>query len=241
MREELAEQFVGELDEFGIACDCEQAKTMVRHLELLIEKNQSVNLTCITEPSEAVTLHLVDSLLPLACESLSFDESDRFLDLGTGGGFPGIPFGVMTGAHGTLLDSVGKKVSAVNEFIDVLGLKRLHAVHERVEDYARVHGGSQTVVLARAVAQSNVLVEYAAPLLSRGGVLVVQKGRPEDTEIERAVRAAEICGMSLVSRETFELPRNLGHREVLVFKKEGKPRVRLPRRTGMAKKEPLGE
>ncbi|WP_204792808.1 16S rRNA (guanine(527)-N(7))-methyltransferase RsmG [Olsenella profusa] len=241
MHDALIAQLVEELAVFGIRCKKEQAELMVRHLELLIEKNKVVNLTRITEPADAVTLHLVDSLLPLASREVSVSEKDRYLDLGTGGGFPGIPFGVMTGSHGTLLDSVGKKVAAVNEFIQELGMRRLVAVHDRVEDYARTHGGSQTIVLARAVAQTNALVEYATPLLSHNGLLLVQKGRPETEEIERGVRAAKICGLELVSRETFELPRGLGHREVLVFKKVRKPTIKLPRKTGLAKREPLGE
>lgn len=240
MTDSLIQQLVSELDDFGITCELSQASLMVRHLELLIEKNKVVNLTRITDLNEAVTLHLVDSLLPLSCEAVSASESDRFLDMGTGGGFPGIPFGVMTGAHGVLIDSVGKKVDAVNSFITEIGLRRLSAIHTRVEDYALTHGGSQTIVLARAVAQTNTLVEYAAPLLSRNGLLIVQKGHPEQSEIEAGVRAGEICGLSLVSRETFELPRGLGHREVLVFRKVAKPRIRLPRKVGTAKKSPLG-
>lgn len=240
MTNSLVQQLIDELDSFGIACGSSQAQLMIRHLDLLIKKNKVTNLTRITNPSESVTLHLVDSLLPLSCKVVSADERDRYLDLGTGGGFPGIPFGVMTGAHGVLVDSVGKKVDAVNEFISELGLKRLTAIHTRVEDYAMNHAGSQTIVLARAVAQTNVLVEYASPLLSRDGLLLVQKGRPDQSEIEAGVKAAELCGMELVSRETFELPREMGHREVLVFKKVGKPRIRLPRKVGVAKRDPLG-
>lgn len=240
MTDDLVQQLIDELADFGISCDQLQAQLMIRHLELLIERNKVVNLTRITSPYESVTLHLVDSLLPLSSEVFSVGENDRFLDLGTGGGFPGIPFGVMTGAHGVLVDSVGKKVDAVNSFIDALGLKRLSAIHTRIEDYALTHGGSQNVVLARAVAQTNVLVEYAAPLLSRGGLLLVQKGRPNQNEIEAGVRAGELCGMSLVSRETFELPRGLGHRELFVFKKVGKPKLHLPRKVGVAKRDPLG-
>lgn len=240
MNEGLVQQLISELDDFGIVCELSQARLMIRHLELLIEKNKVVNLTRITDPNDSVTLHLVDSLLPLSCKDVSVTENDRYLDLGTGGGFPGIPFGVMSKSHGVLIDSVGKKVDAVNSFIEELGLKRITALHTRVEDYALAHKGSQTIVLARAVAQTNVLVEYAAPLLSRGGLLLVQKGKPDQGEVDAGVKAGELCGMNLVSRETFELPRDLGHREVLVFRKVDKPKLKLPRKAGVAKRNPLG-
>lgn len=240
MEDQLVEQLMGELASFGISCDQGRAELMVRHLMLVIEKNKVMNLTRIVDPSEAVTLHLVDSLLPLCCSELRMSEGIRFLDVGTGGGFPGIPLGVMTDAAGLLIDSVGKKVSAVNEFISELGLERLEARQIRVEDLARECLRCFDVVIARAVAQTNVLIEYAAPLLSKDGVLVVEKGQPSSEELSNAERAADICGLRLVSRETFELPREFGHRVVLLYQKFGSSRIKLPRRTGLAKHEPLG-
>lgn len=229
-----------ELAGFGISCSDDQARLLVRHLLLVIEKNRVVNLTRVVDPQEAVTLHVVDSLLPLACEGIALDRSSRFLDLGTGAGFPGIPLGIMTGAHGLLVDSVNKKVQAVSEFAARIGLSALHALHARVEDCALRHPKSQDYVFARAVAQSNVLIEYAAPLLKTGGLLVLEKARPTDEELACASEAAKICGMRDVSRETFELPRELGHREILVYKKVSEPSIRLPRKVGEAKRSPLG-
>ena len=95
-----------ELAGFGISCSDGQARLLVRHLLLVIEKNRTVNLTRIVDPQEAVTLHVVDSLLPMACKGIALDCSSRFLDLGTGAGCPGIPLGIMTGAVGLLVDSV---------------------------------------------------------------------------------------------------------------------------------------
>lgn len=240
MEETLVAQLLEEVASYGIFCDEGAARRMIGHLLLVIEKNKVVNLTRITDPTEAVTLHCLDSILPLAVEGVGSRSFSSFLDLGTGAGFPGIPFGIMTGSAGVLIDSVGKKVAAVSEFIDVLGLDNLHAEHVRVEDYAARKPGSCDLVLARAVAQSNVLVEYASPLLARHGLLVVEKGRPDDSELEAARRAAGLCGMSLVRQHGFELPRELGHREILVFEKVDKPRLKLPRRVGVAKHEPLG-
>ena len=228
------------LDSYGIACDQDQAALLLRHLELVIEKNKVVNLTRITNPEEAVVLHIVDSLLPLAVPEVKKKLGGKFLDMGTGAGFPGIPYGILSEAPGALVDSVGKKVAAVVEFCSELGLDGLSGGHFRLEDYATSHRGEFDVVLARAVAQSNVLVEYASPLLSNGGILVLEKAKPEVTEINASKRAAKICGLSLVDIQEFELPNELGHRTVIVYRKTHKPEIKLPRRNGLAKNEPLG-
>ena len=238
--EHLVEQLIDELSQFGISLMQEQARTLVSYLGLVIEKNKVMNLTRITNLSEAVTLHLVDSLLPLASDALQVDQGSRILDMGTGAGFPGVPVAVVTGAQALLVDSVRKKTDAVSEFAVALGLGNVSTRHARLEELARELAFSQDVVFARAVARTNVLIEYATPFLSLNGMLVVEKGRPEDDEIAEAKKAASICGLSLVSRETFELPRDLGHREIFIYKKVGKSKIKLPRRTGLAKSQPLG-
>ena len=237
--EAMSAELIDHLGAYGIECDERRASLLLRH-SLVIEKNKVVNLTRITSLQEALLLHVVDSLLPLACPEVELSESSCFVDLGTGAGYPGIPLAVMTGATALLVDSVGKKVSAVNEFIGELRLDRARALHVRAEEIAPEYLGRQDYVFARAVAQSNVLIEYAAPLLRMHGRLVLEKGRPSAEELDASLRAAKICGMTHVSRETFELPNDLGHREILIYEKVAKPRVKLPRRTGLAKKEPLG-
>lgn len=228
------------LDDYGISCDERRVSLLIRHLDLVIEKNKVMNLTRITDVSEALVLHVVDSLLPLACKDVTLSSSSSFVDMGTGAGFPGIPLGIMTDAQGTLIDSVGKKVSAVNEFIATLGLDNLVAEHGRLEDLACSLRGTQDYVFARALARTNILIEYAAPFLKKNGLLVVSKAYPDQDELEEAQSAGEICGLAYVSRETFELPQNLGHREILLYQKTGKAKIRLPRKAGTAKREPLG-
>ena len=230
------------LGAYGIEAEIDKVSLLLRHLELLEEKNATTNLTRIAPGSDALIAHVLDSLLPLPylCQ-LTDGTRVSFVDIGTGGGFPGLPLACMTDWDATLIDSVGKKTDAVSDFIDALGLEsRARALHVRAEDLARKEPGAYNLVVTRAVAQSNVLLEYASPLLSDGGLLVLYKARPTPEELEAADRASSLCGMKLVSRETFDLPENTGHRELLYFKKVGKPRIRLPRRTGLASKEPLG-
>lgn len=225
--------------EFRKLATREQWATLTRHLELVIERNRTMNLTRITGWDEAVCLHIVDSLL--LQDAFAEAPAGAFLDIGTGAGYPGIPLAIVTGRKATLLDSVGKKAAAVREFVHELGLdERVRVEAARVEELARKERGRYAVVCARAVAQTGTLVEYAAPLLRRGGRLVAAKGHLSDEELARGNRVAKLCGMRMVSRETFELPAGMGHREVVSYERMGNPSVRLPRATGMAQHHPLG-
>lgn len=227
---------------FGVDATEGQCSLLLEHLELVVERNRTLNLTRIESVEEGTVLHVLDSLLPLpALRGLVGQGDQSFVDLGTGAGFPGIPVGVVTGWEGTLIDSVGKKVGAVADFLGKLSLDgALRAEHLRAEDLARRDGTVYDVVLARAVAQTGVLLELSSPLLVRGGYLVAYKGHPTDRELSVADACAELVGMRNVSRETFELPDGFGHREVLIYEKIGTSHVSLPRRNGMAKREPLG-
>lgn len=237
--EQLADELGVILAGYGIDSTNRQRNLLVRHLLLVIERNKVINLTRISDPRAGLVLHVLDSLL-LAPAVMRSPEGP-FVDMGTGAGFPGIPLSVMTQREGLLVDSVGKKVSAVADFVEDLGLGNLlEARHARVEDLAREEAGRFSVVVARAVAQANVLVEYAAPLLNKGGHLVMAKGNLSRDEIEAGDRAATLCGMRRVSRETFDLLDGMGHREVIVYERIEKPHLRLPRKAGMAKRQPLG-
>ena len=209
------------------------------HLQMVMQKNRTTNLTRIDGIEDGAYLHVVDSLLLLS----AFEAAPKgaFVDIGTGAGYPGIPLAIATGRKGLLVDSVRKKAAAVEEFVRELGLQnRVEVSSLRAEDLGRERRGRYAVVTARAVAQTNVLVEYAAPLLQKDGRLVVAKARPSEEEIAAASRAAHICGLELVSRETFELPEERGHREVLSYQKVRNPSIKLPRATGVAQHHPLG-
>lgn len=225
-------------DEFQINLSNEQIGRCLDHLSLVIEANEKMNLTRILNVDDALVLHILDSLLLL--KPLEVSPEGRFLDMGTGAGFPGIPLAIASGRHGVLLDSVRKKVNAVQSFIDTLRLDGAQVIHDRIEHYALSNGGSFSCVVARALASLPVLVEYASPYLELGGLFVVTKGRPEEDELTSGYSAAEICGLDLIDLMSIELPHALGHREILVFEKIGRPQIKLPRAVGLAKKSPLG-
>ena len=216
-------------DEYGLSLTADQIQLLLTDLKLMLEKNHILNLTSIRDPFDALVLHILDSLLFL-----------KPLDMGTGGGFPGLPLACTRPYEVTLLDSIGKKVAACSEFADHLGLSsRITCVHSRLEDYAKDIPHSFNFVVARALSSLNVLIEYATPLLSRTGFLICGKGNPSDVELENAALSAKICNLQLVSRETYELPADYGHREFFIYRKVGSSKVKLPRKAGEAKRNPI--
>lgn len=236
----LEDMLVRELNGFGIDCSPTQAQLLIKHLELVIEKNKEVNLARVDSLDKGVYLHVIDSLLCVPAVR-AYADDPAILDLGSGGGYPGIPLAIMGCGTVTLLDSIAKKIAALQSFIKELGIENTcSAVCCRSEELATQEPNSFDIVVARAVAQSNVLIELSAPLLKTGGILIALKANPSDDELAIADKAASLCGMSYVSRETFELPNDLGHREIICFKKSGEPSLKLPRRNGMATKRPLG-
>ncbi|MGN0055390.1 MAG: 16S rRNA (guanine(527)-N(7))-methyltransferase RsmG [Atopobiaceae bacterium] len=237
--DELVEELTQDVEPYGIELTDKQKDKLVRHLMLVIQKNQTVNLTRITNERDAVVLHILDSLLMAGM--VEETPKGRFMDIGTGAGFPGIPLVVVTGRKGVLVDSVAKKANAVEEFVQELGLRTRATVRAgRVEEMPARDRCGYTAVVARAVGQINTLIEYAAPLLQIGGRLVVTKAYPSDEEMEAGLRAAEICGFEPAEYETHDLPRGLGHREIYSYELVRHARIGLPRKVGMAQHHPLG-
>ena len=232
-----SESLMSLAETYGIKLTYDQARLCVEHVAYVNQVNAYINLTRITDMNEALVLHILDSLL-----FARYVEEGRtaFLDMGTGAGFPGIPLHVLTGIPGTLLDSVGKKVKAVEAFCNALGLTDLTGVHDRLESYAVEHPASCDLVVVRAVAPIPVLIEYAAPILRRGGQLLISKGNPEDDEVAQGLKAAKVCGFELRRHESCDLPDNCGHREFFSLMKVSKPSIKLPRSVGEARRRPLG-
>jgi len=225
-------------DEAGISLDDLTRTRLLEYLDRVIEANQSLNLTRITTPVDAVRLHLVDSLL--AVQEVETSPQGPLLDIGTGGGFPGAVLCIAVDRPGVLLDSVAKKSRAVNAILDGMGLElELRSEAQRAEEHAVSHPAHYAVVTARAVAQLPALVELASPLLVTGGRLIALKGAPDSSELARGRAAATLVGMREVSVRFAELPGGGENRCIVVYERAGKSRTRLPRRTGLAQNTPL--
>jgi 16S rRNA (guanine527-N7)-methyltransferase len=212
---------------------------LARHVELVLDANQRVNLTRIIDPASAARLHTADSLSVL--DDVGKAPKGALLDLGSGAGFPGIPLAICTTRDVVLLDSVSKKVRELDLMVSALGLEdRVAATAGRAEALARSRPGTFSVIVARAVSELPALLELASPLLASDGRLVCMKGSPSREEVGRADAVAPLLGMRVEYQRAFDLPQEAGHRTVLCYRKVAAPRVALPRREGLAQHSPLG-
>lgn len=215
----------------------EQRKLLDLHLELVLKENEISNLTRIIDQEQGQLLHIEDSLLGLP-EFLSA-PSGRYGDLGTGGGFPGLPLAIMSGRETVLIDSVAKKTHALDRIIEQLGLAgQIITYTGRAEELAHEQPASFSVLTARALSSLPSLLELAVPLLHQGGQLICYKASLDEDEIERCGELQEKLGMKLVSKRKTVLSDGETHRALLVFEKIAEPTVKLPRRPGMAQKRP---
>lgn len=231
------------LSEFNISLSQEALEKAIKHTHLVLEKNKVLNLTAIRDMDKALVLHTLDSLLflkEMTSQEALRGSKTKVLDLGTGGGFPGLPIACCGSWEVVLLDSVGKKIKACQEFVNELDLEnQVECVHDRFETYATKHRHEFDYVVARAVAPLDVLIEYAEPLVKQNGYLIFSKGNPSLEEITAAQKVQKLCGFEIVSRETFELPNDFGRREIFSYKKVSQSKVKLPRRNGEARNKPL--
>jgi 16S rRNA (guanine527-N7)-methyltransferase len=209
-----------------------------RYVELLLDANRRLNLTRVVEPEAVARLHLLDALaaLPLLDEA----EPDSALDLGSGGGVPGIVLALARpGMAWTLVDSVRKKADALTGFVEALDLRTVTVLAERAEVLGRgPQRESFDLVTARACAAMPVIAEYALPLLRVGGWLLAWKGRIEDEELAAGARAStELGGGSPILHGT-SMPSLGDHSFVRVIKLAPTP-ARYPRRPGDPSRQPL--
>ena len=211
---------------------------MGQYLDLILEANKTTNLTRITSRDEALVLHIDDSLVGL--KEVSEAPEGLYGDLGSGGGFPGVPLALATGRETVLVDSVKKKMAIVQQAVNQLGLGRqITTCSDRIEDLALDRPGSFSVLTARALSRLVALLELSSPLLVKGGRLVCYKAQLSDEEMQEALAVEDLLGMRLVSQRETMLSDGETRRTIVVFEKVGKAKLKLPRRIGAAQKTPL--
>lgn len=221
----------------GIEITDEQEGILLADLRAITEINKTMNLTRITSEEEGIVLHLEDSLTGLPY--IDAAPEGLYGDLGTGGGFPGVPICLMTGRKTVLVDSVKKKIRAVVGVANELGLSGLIEGYDgRIEDLAIERKGQFAVLSARALSSLPSLMELACPLLMRNGRLVCYKAQPSDEELQMASDIESLLEMKKIAHDEFELSDG-SKRCIIVYEKIDKPHVKLPRRVGLAQKTPL--
>lgn len=209
-------------------------------MEGILSWNEKVNLTNITDPAEFRIKHNADSLM--CVDFPEFQEAESVIDVGTGGGFPGIPLAVYAPEKQfTLLDSLKKRLKIIDELAGELGISNIDLVHGRAEDAARMKGHREKydLCVSRAVSNLATLAEYCLPFIKVGGYLLAYKGPGAEEEVKEASKALKILGGSLVEiRETSMEEYGLDHRILVIKKVRNTPKA-YPRKAGTPLKEPL--
>ncbi len=225
-------------EEEGFALSSSQKRKFYDFYELLMEKNKVMNLTGITEFHEVVEKHFLDSVSLQRVMDLS--QPLRVLDLGTGAGFPGVPLKIaFPELQITLVDSLKKRVSFLEEAVCALDLENVEVIHARAEDLARDSRYREIYDLAvsRAVAHLSTLQEYCIPFLRIGGKFVSYKSKAVEEEVREAKNSCFLLGGSVSDIFKFEL-HGYGRSFVIVDKVKKTPKS-YPRKAGLPSKEPL--
>ena len=215
-----------------------QLEQFFEYMNLLIEWNEKINLTAITEPKEIILKHFVD------CATINkFIDKNKVLDIGTGAGFPGIPLKIINeNLEITLADSLNKRIKFLDIVIETLELNKIETIHARAEELAKnkKYRESYDIVVSRAVAALNVLLEYTTPFIKVGGKVICMKGNNVEEEIKESKNAIKILGTKMLPVEKVILPDTEITRKIITVKKIKNTPAKYPRKAGLPGKEPLG-
>lgn len=236
------QQFIDDLSLWGITLTDIQLQQFDKFYELLIEWNEHINLTAITDKDEVYKKHFLDSLSFSQCINFTPMQNKKVLDLGTGAGFPGIPLKILyPEASFTLVDSLNKRIDFLNLVINELGLNNITTVHSRAEDLARDLSFREQYdfVVSRAVANLSVLSEYCIPFVKIDGRFISYKSENALDEIDQARNAIGVLGCKKPNLIMFSLPNSdLKRVNVSIQKIKSTPDT-YPRKAGIPSKKPL--
>ncbi len=236
--EEFKKKMKFYLEELSIMFNEEQYKKFYKYMNLLLEWNEKINLTAITNKEDIILKHFIDSLTI----SKYIDKNSKLIDVGTGAGFPGIPIKIYRDdLEITLLDSLNKRVNFLNEVIKELKLENIVAIHGRAEEIGRNKKYREyfDVATSRAVANLSTLSEYLVPFVKEDGIIISMKGDNIEEEQEEAKRAIKVLGANIKKIDKFELPKSDIKRSLVILKKVEKTPIKYPRKPGTPAKEPI--
>ncbi|NLK99079.1 MAG: 16S rRNA (guanine(527)-N(7))-methyltransferase RsmG [Clostridiales bacterium] len=227
------------LEELNINLSDIQIAQFIDYYELLIEKNKVMNLTAITELSEVISKHFLDSL---SIVKVYRPDKERILDLGTGAGLPGIPIKIaFPNTKIVLMDSLNKRIQFLDEVIEKLNLENISAIHGRAEEYGKRAGYREAfdICSSRAVAKLSILSEYCLPFVKIGGKFISYKSGNISDELNEANNAISLLGGQVKKAEGFELPQTEIKRSLIIIEKASNTPNKYPRAAGKPAKEPL--
>lgn len=231
------EEFIQALKDKGITLSQKQLEQFETYYKTLVEWNQKMNLTAITNKEDVYLKHFYDSL------TISFDyefNNQTLCDIGAGAGFPSIPLKIVyPDLKITIVDSLTKRITFLNHLTKVLELENVKAISARAEDYAISHRESFDIVTARAVARLNILDELCLPLVKGDGDFITLKGLKAKEELEEAKKGIEKLGGKIIKEVDFTLTDENDHRCNIFIHKVKQTPIKYPRQFGQIKKKPL--
>lgn len=234
------EQFQSMLAEKGISLSPRQLEQYEDYYRTLVEWNEKMNLTAITEKDAVYLKHFFDSIS--ATFYFDFTKPIHICDVGAGAGFPSIPIKIaFPHLKITIVDSLNKRISFLEYLAKELKLENVHFIHDRAETFGQKaeHREKYQVVMARAVARLSVLSELCLPLTKVGGTFIAMKSLHASDELQAAKKAITVLGGKLENIQTFILPLEESERSLLFISKEKKTPKQYPRKPGTPNKTPI--
>ena len=208
--------------------------------DYMIEMNQVMNLTSITEEDEVILKHFYDSMSVV--KYYDFNQGEYVIDVGTGAGFPGIPLAILLpGIQFTLMDSLNKRITFLKDVVEKCGLKNVECIHSRAEELAKdeKYREKYDICVSRAVANLSILLEYCIPFIKKGGKFISYKSISSEEELSASQNAQNKLCCKLKNNISFELPDTDNKRNFLIFEKFDLTASKYPRNNGIPRKKPL--
>ena len=225
------------LSEINIEINENKIDMFYLYMQELLEWNKKINLTAIEDENEIILKHFIDSLTV----QKYIKNAQNIIDIGTGAGFPGIPLAIVNEKSNiVLLDSLNKRINFLNNVIQKLELSNVKAIHGRAEDLAKIvqHREKYDIVISRAVAPFNILLEYMLPFNKVNSYTIAMKGSNIE-EVDISNNALKKLGGKIEKIEKIKLPNTDIKRNIIIVRKIEETPKKFPRKAGIPKKEPL--
>ena len=232
--------FLSDLEKLGITLSNEQLEQFLIYYEMLVEWNEKMNLTAITDFQDVMKKHFVDSVSLIKAYDVT--KSVSIIDVGTGAGFPGLALKIaFPQLRVTLLDSLNKRILFLDAVIDKLNLSDVETIHGRAEDFVKPGKLREKfdLCVSRAVANLSTLSEYCLPFVKKGGMFISYKSEKISEEFEMAENAISFLGGRVKNQVEFTLPDSDIYRNLFVIEKIKETPKKFPRKAGLPSKEPL--